>query len=111
METLSIGSGLLSRKRNPGYYRLNDPSSNDREELACHVGGIHLRIDSIEQAIRDSGVVSKSLGYVGYRVSYSCRQQETPEQGGNNPPQRLPLLADRVYAPGTPLTGSPLFRL
>jgi hypothetical protein len=42
------------------------------------------------------------------------RQQETPEQGGNNPPSAprcLPLLADRVYAPGTPLTGSPLSRL
>jgi predicted kinase len=30
-----------------------------------------LRIDSIEQAIRDSGVVSKPLDDMGYRVGYS----------------------------------------
>jgi len=33
-----------------------------------------LRIDSIEQAIRDSGMSSKSLDDVGYRVSYSVAE-------------------------------------
>src|SRR5713226_1797127 len=44
------------------------------KELACHLGGVYLRIDSIEQAIRDSGMSSKSLDDVGYRVSYSVAE-------------------------------------
>jgi predicted kinase len=42
--------------------------------LACHLGGVYLRIDSIEQAIRDSGAASQSLDDVGYRVSYSVAE-------------------------------------
>jgi predicted kinase len=44
------------------------------KELACHLGGVYLRIDSIEQAIRDSGVASKSLDDEGYRVSYAVAE-------------------------------------
>jgi predicted kinase len=33
-----------------------------------------LRVDSIEQAIRDSGVVSKPLDDAGYRVGYSVAE-------------------------------------
>ena len=40
-------------------------------ELAREIGAMYLRIDSIEQAIRDSGVVSASqpLDDAGYRVA------------------------------------------
>ena len=38
-------------------------------ELARRLGAVHLRIDRIEQAIRDSGVIA-SLDDAGYRVSY-----------------------------------------
>jgi len=40
-------------------------------ELACQIGAVHLRIDSIEQAIRTSDVVSQPLNDAGYRVAYA----------------------------------------
>src|SRR5262245_9754155 len=40
-------------------------------ELARELSGVHLRIDSIEQAIRDSGVVTGSLDDAGYRAAYA----------------------------------------
>ena len=40
------------------------------KELACQIGVVYLRIDSIEQAIRDSGAVSQPLNETGYRVGY-----------------------------------------
>ena len=40
-------------------------------ELARHIGALHLRIDSIEHAIRASGVVGESIDDVGYRVAYA----------------------------------------
>ena len=43
-------------------------------ELARHIGALHLRIDSIEQAIRASGVVGESIDDVGYRVAYAVAQ-------------------------------------
>jgi predicted kinase len=39
-------------------------------ELAREVGAVHVRIDSIEQAIRDAGGVVEDVGYrVGYAVA------------------------------------------
>jgi predicted kinase len=38
-------------------------------ELARQIGAVHLRIDSIEQAIRDSEVLSRPLNDAGYRVA------------------------------------------
>ena len=43
-------------------------------ELASQLGAVYLRIDSIEQAIRDSGEVSKPLYDVGYRVGYAVAE-------------------------------------
>ncbi|MGA3197172.1 MAG: AAA family ATPase [Terriglobales bacterium] len=43
-------------------------------EIAGHVGGVYLRIDSVEQAIRDSGVADESMYDMGYRVSYSVAE-------------------------------------
>jgi len=40
-------------------------------ELARQIGAVHLRVDSIEQAIRTSRVVSQSLNDVGYRIAYA----------------------------------------
>lgn len=39
-------------------------------ELARQLGATYLRIDSIEQAIRESGVCKGSLDDAGYRVAY-----------------------------------------
>ena len=39
-------------------------------ELARELGAVYLRIDSIEQAIRDSVTVNRSLDDAGYRVGY-----------------------------------------
>jgi predicted kinase len=39
-------------------------------ELARRQGAVHVRIDSIEQAIRDSGVAAASLDDAGYRIGY-----------------------------------------
>jgi predicted kinase len=43
-------------------------------ELARELGAVYVRIDSIEQAIRDSGVGSATLDDVGYRVGYSVAE-------------------------------------
>jgi predicted kinase len=43
-------------------------------ELARQLGAIYVRIDSIEQAIRDSGRVSLPLNDTGYRVGYAIAE-------------------------------------
>ena len=43
-------------------------------ELARQIGAVHLRIDSIEQAIRGSGVGDQHLDDVGYRVAYAVAE-------------------------------------
>jgi len=43
-------------------------------EVARQLGAVHLRIDSIEQAIRQSGVVAVSLDDAGYRVAYAVAE-------------------------------------
>ncbi len=43
-------------------------------ELARRTGATHIRIDSIEQAIRASGLVAGSLDDVGYRVGYAVAE-------------------------------------
>ena len=40
-------------------------------ELARQLGAVHLRIDSIEQALRDYGVAGRSMDDAGYRVAYA----------------------------------------
>jgi predicted kinase len=43
-------------------------------ELAPLLCAVHIRIDSIEQAIRESGVVAISLDDAGYRVGYAVAE-------------------------------------
>jgi predicted kinase len=43
-------------------------------ELARQIGAVHLRIDSIEQAIRDSGV-ARTIDDAGYRVAYALAEE------------------------------------
>ena len=43
-------------------------------ELARHLGAMHVRVDSIEQAIRDSGTLSQPLNDAGYRVAYAIAE-------------------------------------
>lgn len=43
-------------------------------ELARHIGAIHLRIDSIEQAIRDCSPDAVGLDEAGYRVAYAVAE-------------------------------------
>ena len=43
-------------------------------ELARLLGAIHLRVDSIELAIRESGVTVMSLDDAGYRVGYAVSE-------------------------------------
>jgi predicted kinase len=40
-------------------------------ELAQEIGAVWLRVDSVEQAIRDSGVVPGPIDDAGYRVLYA----------------------------------------
>jgi len=44
------------------------------QQLARELGAVYLRIDSMEQAIRDCGVASKSLDDAGYRVGYAVAE-------------------------------------
>jgi predicted kinase len=43
-------------------------------ELACQIGATYLRIDSIEQAIRDAEVLSGPVNDAGYRVGYAVAE-------------------------------------
>lgn len=43
-------------------------------ELARRSGAVHLRIDSIEQAIRTSGVIAGPMNDAGYRVGYAVAE-------------------------------------
>jgi predicted kinase len=43
-------------------------------ELARQIGAIHLRIDSIEQAIRDCSPDAVGLDEAGYRVAYAVAE-------------------------------------
>ena len=43
-------------------------------ELARRLRAVHVRIDSIEQAIRSSGVVKTSIDDAGYRVGYAVAE-------------------------------------
>jgi len=43
-------------------------------ELARQLGAVHIRIDSIEQALRASGVVVVSLDDAGYRAGYAVAE-------------------------------------
>jgi predicted kinase len=43
-------------------------------ELARLLGAVHIRIDSIEQAIRESGVTVVSIDDAGYRVGYAMAE-------------------------------------
>lgn len=42
--------------------------------LARQLGAVHVRIDSIEQAIRESGVTAISIDDAGYRVAYAVAE-------------------------------------
>jgi predicted kinase len=43
-------------------------------ELARQIGAVHVRIDSIEQAIRESGALSQGINDAGYRVGYAVAE-------------------------------------
>ncbi len=43
-------------------------------ELSRRLGAVHVRIDSIEQAVRESGVTVVSLDDAGYRVGYAVAE-------------------------------------
>ncbi|TMR23353.1 adenylyl-sulfate kinase [Nonomuraea turkmeniaca] len=42
--------------------------------LAKHMGAVHLRIDTIEQAIVRSGLARRLLGHAGYAVGYALAE-------------------------------------
>jgi predicted kinase len=43
-------------------------------ELARQIGAVYVRIDSIEQALRDSGKIKDSLDDAGYRIGYTIAE-------------------------------------
>jgi predicted kinase len=43
-------------------------------KLASEIGGVHVRIDSIEDTIRDSGAIAGPMTDVGYRVAYAIAE-------------------------------------
>jgi predicted kinase len=57
-------------------------------ELARRIGAAHVRIDSIEYAIRQSGVVQGDLYDAGYRAAYAVAE--------DNLRLGLPVVADSV---------------
>jgi predicted kinase len=43
-------------------------------ELARQIRAVHIRVDSIEQSIRDSGVLWQPINEAGYRVGYAVAE-------------------------------------
>jgi predicted kinase len=43
-------------------------------ELARKLGAVHVRIDSIEQALRNSGLICGAMNDAGYRVGYAIAE-------------------------------------
>ena len=43
-------------------------------ELSSQLGAMYVRIDSIEQAIRDSGTIAQPINDAGYRVAYAIAE-------------------------------------
>jgi predicted kinase len=43
-------------------------------ELARRIGAVYLRVDSIEQAIRDSAIMSGPINDAGYRAAYAVAE-------------------------------------
>ncbi|SRR6266536_2677802 len=56
--------------------------------LARRLGGVHLRIDTIEQAVVRSGIAAHPLGPVGYAIGYAL--------AGDYLRQGLTVVADSV---------------
>lgn len=77
MATLIVLAGL------PGTGK-----SSIARQLARDMGAVWLRVDSIEQAIRDAGVVPGSLDDAGYRAAYAV--------AGDNLLLGLDVVADSV---------------
>jgi predicted kinase len=44
-------------------------------ELARHIGAVHVRADTIEQAMRESGRCLEPLNDAGYRVAYAIAEE------------------------------------
>ena len=44
-------------------------------ELARQIGAVYVRIDSIEQAIRDSGALGQPVHDAGYRIGYAIAEE------------------------------------
>ena len=63
MATLIVFSGLSGTGK-----------SSVARVLAQEIGAVWLRIDSIEQTIRDSGAVTGSLDEAGYRAAYAVAE-------------------------------------
>lgn len=57
-------------------------------ELAKRIGAVHIRIDSIEQALRESGRFEGPMDDAGYRVAYAVAE--------DNLYQGLTVVADSV---------------
>jgi predicted kinase len=42
--------------------------------LARHIGGVHVRVDTIEQALRNSGMLKTDVGPAGYMIAYGVAE-------------------------------------
>src|ERR1700730_2464226 len=68
---------ITLRRRDEAHHLGRSPGTGKTTiawELARQLGAVHVRIDSIEQAVRESGVVVVSLDDAGYRVGYAVAE-------------------------------------
>jgi predicted kinase len=83
--------------------------------LTKKIGAVWLRIDSIEQAIRESGVVSRSLDDAGYRAAYAVAE-DNPRLGDDivgdsvNPWMSI-VAGSKPGRPKCPASSFPIRRL
>ena len=75
-------------------------------ELARQLGAVYLRIDSIEQALRDSGLATGSLDDSGYRIAYALAEDNWTSISTARTPARFATSRQTLRVTGSGLTES-----
>jgi predicted kinase len=80
-------------------------------DLARQLGAVHVRIDSIEQAILDSGMAGSPLNDAGYRVAYAVAGDNLRVGGTLIADSVNPIAISRIGGVGRIGSGTPGARL
>ncbi len=75
------------------------------EELARELGAVYLRIDAIEQTLRDSGAYNSLTNDAGYCVAYVIAEENLQLAASSSQTPRIPSSSPAI--PGSELRRAP----